>query len=117
MAKKANIEPKDALVNGATVEETVINVTKDAEELEGTEGEENEGTEEEAPIQAELPKAKTLLKSAVVTQKVKGVRIHTIEPVDCYIASTHVSIAKDKDTEVASDVAAILVNAKKAYRV
>lgn len=46
----------------------------------------------------------------------KKVRIHTTEFVDCIIAGVPYILQKDKDYQVPSDVAAILTNAKQAYR-
>ena len=51
-----------------------------------------------------------------VTDEAKKVKIHTLEDIDCLIAGNMISIRKDKDTEVSSDVAAILCYSKKAYR-
>lgn len=47
---------------------------------------------------------------------VKKVKIHATEDIDCFIAGTPVTICKDRDAEVPSDVAAILCFSKKAYR-
>lgn len=52
----------------------------------------------------------------VAEAPVKKVKIHATEDIDCFIAGTPVSISKDKDAEVPSDVAAILCFSKKAYR-
>lgn len=54
---------------------------------------------------------------AEVSEEVKKVKIHTLEDIDCLIAGNTVSIRKDKDVEVSSDVAAILCYSKKAYRI
>lgn len=52
----------------------------------------------------------------VAEAPVKKVKIHATEDIDCFIAGTPVTISKDKDAEVPSDVAAILCFSKKAYR-
>nr|DAU29247.1 MAG TPA: hypothetical protein [Caudoviricetes sp.] len=52
----------------------------------------------------------------VAEAPVKKVKIHATEDIDCFIAGTPVSIRKDKEAEVPSDVAAILCFSKKAYR-
>lgn len=52
----------------------------------------------------------------VAEAPVKKVKIHATEDIDCFIAGTPVSIRKDKEAEVSSDVAAILCFSKKAYR-
>lgn len=46
----------------------------------------------------------------------KNVRIQIAEEVDCIIAGVPYKLNKDKAYQVPSDVAAILCNAKKAYR-
>lgn len=46
----------------------------------------------------------------------KNVRIKTFEKVDCIIGKFPYKIEKDKEASVPSDVAAILVASKKAYR-
>lgn len=51
-----------------------------------------------------------------VTTEVKKVKIHATEDIDCIIACQPVKVQKDKETTVASDVAAILCFAGKAYR-
>lgn len=53
---------------------------------------------------------------AEVTTEVKKVKIRATEDIDCLIACTPVKIGKDKEATVASDVAAILCFAQKAYR-
>lgn len=52
----------------------------------------------------------------VAEAPVKKVKIHATEDIDCFIAGTPVTIRKDRDAEVPSDVAAILCFSKKAYR-
>lgn len=47
----------------------------------------------------------------------KKVSIQVVEPVDCIIAGIPYVLQKDKGYKVPTDVAAILVNSKKAYRV
>lgn len=53
---------------------------------------------------------------AEVTIEVKKVKIRATEDIDCLIACQPVKVKKDKETIVASDVAAILCFAGKAYR-
>lgn len=55
-------------------------------------------------------------KEAEVTVEVKKVKIRATEDIDCLIACQPVKVQKDKETTVASDVAAILCFAGKAYR-
>lgn len=51
-----------------------------------------------------------------VTAGTKNVRIQIADEVDCIIAGIPYQLKKDKAYQVPSDVAAILCNAKKAYR-
>lgn len=51
-----------------------------------------------------------------VTAEVKKVKIRATDDIDCLIACQPVKVKKDKETTVASDVAAILCFAGKAYR-
>lgn len=53
----------------------------------------------------------------VTTTPIKNVKIHTLEEVNCYIGGEHYSFAKGKEASVPSDVAAILTNSQKAYRI
>ena len=53
----------------------------------------------------------------VVEAPIKNVKIHTLEEVNCYIGGAHYSFAKGKEASVPSDVAAILTNSQKAYRI
>ena len=73
----------------------------------GTEGTQ-EGTQQPANS-GKAPKAE-------VAKGDKKVKIHTTEDVDCIVAGIPYVIAKNKDAQVPADVAAILVNAQKAYR-
>lgn len=83
---------------------------------EGTQQPANGGENEpKAPKAPEAPKAPAAPK-AEVAKGTKMVKIHTTEEVDCIIAGIPYVIAKNKDAQVPADVAAILVNAQKAYR-
>ena len=57
-----------------------------------------------------------LTEEVEVTTEVKKVKIRATEDIDCLIACNPVKVKKDKETTVASDVAAILCFAGKAYR-
>jgi hypothetical protein len=46
----------------------------------------------------------------------KKVKIHTTEDIDSIVSGIPYKFAKGKDVQVPADVAAILVNAQKAYR-
>ena len=83
-------------------------VGADAQEV-LNEGAENSSTEKEN-------EAKVTKEAGVVAPKTKLVKIHTTEEVDCYVGNLPYKFGKDKNIEVPSDVAAILVNARKAYR-
>lgn len=52
-----------------------------------------------------------------VTTGAKKVKVQVVEDVDCLVACTPYKLKKDKAYLVPSDVAAILCNAKKAYRI
>lgn len=52
----------------------------------------------------------------VTAEVKKKVKIRATEDIDCIIACQPVKVKKDKETAVASDVAAILCFAEKAYR-
>lgn len=80
----------------------------------GTEGTQ-EGTQQPANGGENEPKAPAAPKAEVAKGE-KKVKIHTTEEVDCIIAGIPYVIAKGKDAQVPADVAAILVNAQKAYR-
>ena len=66
---------------------------------------ESEGTQEENQ------------EAKVVEAPIKNVKIHTLEEVNCYVGGAHYSFAKGKEESVPSDVAAILTNSQKAYRI
>lgn len=53
----------------------------------------------------------------VGTAQLKDVDIHTTELVDCIVSGVSYKIKKDTNAKVPSDVAAILINSKQAYRV
>ena len=76
---------------------------------------------EEAEAQVLNPESKgaqeETQEAQVVETPIKNVKIHTLEEVNCYIGGAHYSFAKGKDASVPSDVAAILTNSQKAYRV
>lgn len=78
------------------------------------------GSNEETETGTETPEVvetNERVEVAEVSEEVKKVKIHTLEDIDCLIAGNTVSIRKDKDVEVSSDVAAILCYSKKAYRI
>lgn len=83
-------------------------ISGESPEVEGGSIEENN-----AP---EVVTAEEKVEVTEVTDETKKVKIHTLEDIDCLIAGNMISIRKDKDTEVSSDVAAILCYSKKAYR-
>ena len=83
---------------------------------EGTQQPANGGEEapEEKPTKANKQPKKA---EAEVAEGVKKVKIHTTSDVDAIIAGIPYVIAENKDAQVPADVAAILVNARKAYRI
>ena len=76
-----------------------------------------EGGSNEETGTPEVVETNERVEVAEVSEEVKKVKIHTLEDIDCLIAGNTVSIRKDKDVEVSSDVAAILCYSKKAYRI
>lgn len=52
-----------------------------------------------------------------VTAGAKKVKVQVVEDVNCIVACVPYNLKKDKAHLVPSDVAAILCNAKKAYRI
>ena len=100
------------VVEGGSNEETETG-TETPEVVEGGSNEETE-TGTETP---EVVETNERVEVAEVSEEVKKVKIHTLEDIDCLIAGNTVSIRKDKDVEVSSDVAAILCYSKKAYRI
>jgi len=119
MAKKVEVPEAPEVLDGANEVNTGA-----ASEGTGT----NDTTANDAPETdqkpeviepaAKQPEVKTpVVKEAVAKQAVtKKVNIHTTDEVDCYIGGINYKFAKNKDLEVPGDVAAILVNGKKAYR-
>ena len=57
------------------------------------------------------------VEEVTVTTGAKKVKIQVVEEVDCLVACVPYKLSKDKAYLVPSDVAAILCNAKKAYRI
>ncbi len=99
------------------VEEAKVQA-QEAEVADGTQ----EGTQQPANGGEEAPeeqpaKANKQPKKAEVAEGVKKVKIHTTADVDAIIAGIPYVIAENKDAQVPADVAAILVNARKAYRI
>lgn len=62
-----------------------------------------------APVESPMKEAKATT--------IKKVRIRAFEPINCIIAGTPYRINKDTESAVPTDVAAILVNSGKAYRI
>lgn len=71
----------------------------------------------ETPAEQPAPKAeKTETAKAKVNDGVRMMKIRTTEPVNATVAGTRYEFQKGKEVSVPSDVAAILCNAKKAFR-
>ena len=94
-------------------DEQPIVMGEETPEVEGGSNEENE-TGTETP---EVVETNERVEVAEVSEEVKKVKIHTLEDINCLIAGNTISLRKDKDVEVSSDVAAILCYSKKAYRI
>ena len=72
----------------------------------------------ETPVEKEeeIQKEEKAAPAAQVKATVKKVRIHCIEEVDCIIAGVAYNFPKGKEVDVPADVAAILNNSQRAYR-
>ena len=71
----------------------------------------------ETPVEKEeIQKEEKAAPAAQVKPAVKKVRIHCIEEVDCIIAGVAYNVPKGKEVDVPADVAAILNNSQRAYR-
>lgn len=73
----------------------------------------NEGVKEETATEN---KGRTA-GEVIVTTGAKKVKVQVVEDVDCLVACTPYKLKKDKAYLVPSDVASILCNAKKVYRI
>ena len=103
--------------------EAEVQVSAQEEQIEETqqiqENEEQEASTQDAPenpVVVEKP-AKPAKEASVQDAAPKLVKIHAMEAIDSIIAGKPYFLAKDRDHSVPSDVAAILVNGKKAYRI
>ena len=65
---------------------------------------------------AEVSKERTA-EEVNISAGAKKVKIQVVQDVDCIVACVPYKLSKDKAYSVPSDVAAILCNAKKAYRI
>lgn len=73
----------------------------------------------ETPVEKEeeeIQKEEKAAPAAQVKAAVKKVRIHCIEEVDCIITGVAYNFPKGKEVDVPADVAAILNNSQRAYR-
>ena len=100
--------------------EAEVQVPAQEEQIEETqqtqENEEQEASAQAAfenPVVVEKPAKEAFTQDATP----KLVKIHAMESIDSIIAGKPYFLAKDRDHSVPSDVAAILVNGKKAYRI
>ena len=103
--------------------EAEVQVSAQEEQIEETqqiqENEEQEASTQDAPenpVVVEKP-AKPAKEAYTQDATPKLVKIHAMESIDSIIAGKPYFLAKDRDHSVPSDVAAILVNGKKAYRI
>lgn len=81
-----------------------------------TELEETLNNEERNEIQAPQEEVHAPEPTPVVNTRTKNVRIRVVEDVDCIVAQKRYTYKKGVDVAVPTDVAAILSNSKKAYR-
>lgn len=116
MAKKeAHKEAEEVQLNNEgtveTNEEAPVETAAPANE------ENNEGTQEEAPATKPSKEVKAPKNNpATVGTGVRNVRVHTTEAIDAIVAGERYVFRADKDVSVPADVAAILTNAHKAFR-
>ena len=103
--------------------EAEVKVSTQEEQIEETQQTQENG-EQESPAQEDPEKPVVVEKPAKPTKEAvaqaatpKLVKIHAMESIDSIIAGKPYFLAKDRDHSVPSDVAAILVNGKKAYRI
>lgn len=75
-----------------------------------------ENPNEEVKEETATDKERTA-EEVIVTTGAKKVKVQVVEDVNCLVACTPYELKKDKAYLVPSDVAAILCNAKKAYRI
>lgn len=79
--------------------------------------EEYEMKDSEISNEERIGEQNEVVPEATITKGKKNVRVRVVEDVDCFIACIQYKIEKDKEANVPIDVAAILCNAKKAYRI
>jgi hypothetical protein len=82
-----------------------------------TEDTPKEGKQEPVEVVKSEVKPEAVKKADVAPTTLKKVKVHLTEELDCFVGQVHYTGRKDRDLEVPSDVAAILVNGKKAYRI
>lgn len=54
---------------------------------------------------------------SVVSTEPKKVKIRTVEDINCIVAGVPYSYKADKEVQVPSDVGAILINSRKAFKI
>lgn len=72
---------------------------------------------EEVNEEAAAENKERTAEEVIITTGAKKVKVQVVEDVDCLVACTPYELKKDTAYLVPSDVAAILCNAKKAYRI
>ena len=90
---------------------------KKVEEVETPEVQIPEEVNEETQVEAKTPEVKAPIEVGVPKSNQKNVKIQVVEDCQCIIAGQTYRFRKGEQVSVASDVAAILANSKKAYRV
>ena len=86
-------------------------------EVEGTETQVEAKTPEVETTKVETSKGNNPIEVSVPKNNQKNVKIQVVEDCQCIIAGQTYRFRKGEQVSVASDVAAILANSKKAYRV
>lgn len=101
----------------AATEEAQVQNPNEEMNNEGTQNGGQQEQPQEQPQEQQAPQAPKAPKAAVQAPTNNSVKIHTLEEVNCVIAGIPYVFAKGKDAKVPSDVAAILTNSQKAYRI
>lgn len=76
-----------------------------------------ENPTEETKEETAAENKERVAEEVTVTAGAKKVKVQVVEDVNCIVACVPYNLKKDKAYLVPSDVAAILCNAKKAYRI
>lgn len=118
MARKSSNEEPIVLDEQKVEQENPVNIPSEeqAPAEQGTEQVEQKA-EQETPVGEPKKNPKAPKETPIEQSTPKGVKIHTLEEVDCWVGGNHYQLRKDREFSVPSDVASVLVNARKVYRI